>query len=117
MCRVRVLGLSSQYEADWVQLLTHIAGLRDGFGGDYEPMTRDQIVAAILKSDLHHEPGTVHAYSNAGNSLLGAIIEIVSGEPYEKFLCAQLLEPAGMLQTGYKFPRWSKEKLCARLPI
>ena len=93
------------------QLLTHTAGLRDGFGGDYEPMTRDQVVAAILKSDLHHEPGTVHAYSNAGYSLLGAIIEIVSGEPYEKFLRAQLLEPAGMVQTGYKFPRWSKEKL------
>jgi len=93
------------------QLLTHTSGLSEGFGGDYDPMSRDQIVAATLKSKLDHQPGEVHAYSNAGYSLLGAIIEVVSGQPYEEFLQVQLLGPAGMMQTGYKFPQWPKEKL------
>jgi hypothetical protein len=48
----------------------------------------------------------VHYYSNAGYSLLAAIIEIVSGQDYERFLRTSLFEPAGMGQTGDLLVDW-----------
>lgn len=41
-------------------------------------------------------PGTVAAYSNVGYSLLGCIIERVSGEPFERFVAERVLRPLGM---------------------
>jgi len=90
-------------------LLTHSSGLREGFGHDYEVMTRDQIVRAALESELSWEPGDRYRYSNAGYSLLGAIIEIVSGKPYEQYLRDNLFAPAVMTQTGYVLPDWDKD--------
>jgi CubicO group peptidase (beta-lactamase class C family) len=87
-------------------LLTHSAGLEDGFGGDYEEMPRDELVKAALASKLSWAPGTKYRYSNAGYSLLGAIVEKVSGQPYETFLQEKLFKPAGMTKTGYRVPKW-----------
>lgn len=87
-------------------LLTHSAGLKDVFGGDYEEMPRDELVKAALASKLSWAPGTKYRYSNAGYSLLGAIVEKVSGKPYETFLQESLFKPAGMTKTGYRVPKW-----------
>lgn len=87
-------------------LLTHSAGLEDGFGGDYEEMPRDTLVKEALASKLSWAPGTKYRYSNAGYSLLGAIVEKVSGQPYETFLQEKLFKPAGMTKTGYRAPKW-----------
>ncbi len=92
-------------------LLTHSAGLRDAFGDDYEVMTRDSLVALVLGSDLLWEPGLRYRYSNAGYSLLGAIVEKLSGRPYEVFLRDELFEPAGLTQTGYRLPDWPEERV------
>jgi CubicO group peptidase (beta-lactamase class C family) len=87
-------------------LLTHSAGLEDVFGGDYEEMPRDELVKAALASKLLWAPGTKYRYSNSGYSLLGAIVEKVSGKPYETFLQEKLFKPAGMTKTGYRVPKW-----------
>jgi CubicO group peptidase (beta-lactamase class C family) len=92
-------------------LLTHSAGFVDGFGGDYDVMPRDSLVGLALASRLQSEPGTRYAYSNAGYSLLGAIIEIASGRSYEQYLHARLFVPAGMRQTGYTIPDWTDAAL------
>lgn len=92
-------------------LLTHSAGLEDGFGGDYEEMPRDVLVQKALASKLLWAPGTRYRYSNAGYSLLGAVVEKVSGQPYETFLHEQLFKPAGMEKTGYRIPKWKPEEL------
>jgi CubicO group peptidase (beta-lactamase class C family) len=92
-------------------LLTHSAGLRDVFGGDYEVMLRDSLVRLALGSELLWEPGIRYRYSNAGYSLLAAIVEIVSGQPYEVFLHTELFEPAGLTQTGYRLPDWPEEQV------
>jgi CubicO group peptidase (beta-lactamase class C family) len=92
-------------------LLTHSAGLVDGFGHDYEVMSRDSLVELALASRLQWEPGTRYGYSNAGYSLLGAIIEIASGQAYEQYLRARLFAPAGMRQTGYTMPDWTGAEL------
>ncbi|HEV2707390.1 MAG TPA: serine hydrolase [Pyrinomonadaceae bacterium] len=92
-------------------LLTHSAGLQDVFGGDYEVMTRDGIVRAALDSKLMWSPGTRYRYSNSGYSLLGVVIELVSGMSYERFLRTHLFEPAGLKKTGYRLATWSPREL------
>jgi hypothetical protein len=93
-------------------LLTHSAGLESDFGpGDFEAVTRDEIIKRALASKLRSAPGKQYHYSNAGYSLLGAIVEIVSGGGYEAFLHEHLFKPAGMAQTGYRLPKWSSERL------
>ena len=88
-------------------LLTHSAGLVEGLGGDYEPVSREDMVAGALASKLVSTPGTEYHYSNLGYSLLAAIIEKVSGSTYEGFLAQHLFAPAGMRETGYVLPQWA----------
>lgn len=92
-------------------LLTHSAGLEDVFGDDYEVMTRDGLVRAALGSKLRWSPGTKYRYSNSGYSLLGVVIELVSGMPYERFLRAHLFDPAGLKKTGYRLAAWDTKAL------
>lgn len=92
-------------------LLTHTAGLEDVFGGDYEVMTRDGVVRAALGSKLLWAPGTRYRYSNSGYSLLGVVVELLSGMPYEKFLRAHLFDPAGLKKTGYRLASWKPEEM------
>jgi CubicO group peptidase (beta-lactamase class C family) len=90
-------------------LLTHSAGLKSDFGGDYEPATREWIVDQVLQSKLLFAPGQGHRYANSGFSVLAALVEQVSGHPYEAFLREQLWLPAGMTHTGYRLPNWPTE--------
>ena len=92
-------------------LLTHSAGMKDGFGDDYEEMPRDRLVQAALASQLLWPPGTRYQYSNAGYSLLATIVEKVSGQSYETYLREALFKPAGMEKTGYRLPAWKPEEL------
>lgn len=87
-------------------LLTHSAGVPDGFGGDYEEAPRDEVVKKALAAKLLWPPGGGYQYSNAGYSLLGAIVEIASGKPYEAYLQENLFKPAGMTKTGYRVASW-----------
>lgn len=88
------------------QLLSHTAGLIDFTGEDYGPMERDDAVRKALGEPLRFLPGTDYAYSNAGYSVLAAVIERVSGEGYEDFLYENLFAPAGITVTGYRRPNW-----------
>jgi CubicO group peptidase (beta-lactamase class C family) len=83
------------------QLLTHTAGLVNGFGPDYEAVSRGEVVRRAMHSTLASAPGERHAYSNAGYSLLAAIVEIISGATYDAFVRERLFFPAGMVSTGY----------------
>ncbi|PHV14706.1 methicillin resistance protein FmtA [Janthinobacterium sp. BJB303] len=48
-------------------------------------------------------PGSRYAYSNMGYGLLGMVIEKVTGQPYERYLDAQLLQPLGMADSTFGF--------------
>ena len=84
-------------------LLTHTSGIPLDFGNDYEKVSRDEIVRRAMSSALNSVPGKRHAYSNAGFSLLAAIVEIVSGKSFEAFLRDRRFTPAQMGSTGYSF--------------
>jgi CubicO group peptidase (beta-lactamase class C family) len=83
------------------QLLTHSSGFMDVLGDDYDLVTKDEFPQLAFSSSLIFTPGTGYAYSNVGYSLLGIILEKVSGQSYESFLRSQLLTPLGMNATGY----------------
>lgn len=86
------------------QLLTHTSGLPEGIGDDYDPVSRDAMVAGALAAPLESAPGREFAYSNVGYSLLAAIVERVSGVAYDDYLTRNLFQPAGMTRTGYALP-------------
>ncbi len=93
------------------QLLTHSSGLPGGVGPDDEPIEARAYVERVMGTPLQFEPGTGYAYSNAGYSLLGRIVERVSREGYEAFLRDELLLPAGLVETGYVLPEWDRDRL------
>jgi CubicO group peptidase (beta-lactamase class C family) len=43
--------------------------------------------------------------------LLGAIIEIITHQSYERYLHDNLLEPAGITETGYRIPKQSPDEV------
>lgn len=106
------------------QVLRHTSGLADlvGPGGsvvtdydvdafDYALVSRDEFVHRTLASPLRSRPGERNEYSNAGYGLLGAVIEVVSGTPYESFVRGHVLLPAGLERTGYLEPQWDRADL------
>ncbi len=87
-------------------LLTHTSGVVEYLSGDYEPLSRAQAIRIAMEAPLRFEPGSGYGYSNAGYSLLAAIVELVSGQGYEEFLNATFFTPLGMESTGYRVPSW-----------
>ena len=93
-------------------LLTHSSGLESDFSpSDYDPVGREEYVRRALQSKLLFTPGGGYEYSNAGYSLLAAIVEKLSGQPYETYLTERVLKPAGMRETGYKLPKWAPDRI------
>ncbi|MGH2874242.1 MAG: serine hydrolase domain-containing protein [Solirubrobacteraceae bacterium] len=87
-------------------LLTMTSGLLDTLGGDYQPLSREDMLDEAMHSRLLSPPGKAWHYSNVSYSILAAIIEKVSGMGYEPFLARYLFRPAGMRHTGYLLPHW-----------
>lgn len=82
------------------QLLTHSSGIIESTGNDEEQLTRSEFLRRVLDAPLESVPGDVHSYSNAGYSLLAAIIEVQSGLSYEDYLIDEVI-PNGSPMIGY----------------
>jgi CubicO group peptidase (beta-lactamase class C family) len=65
------------------------------------PYSVSDFVKKFASGDLEFEPGTKWNYSNSGYFLLGAIVERVTGKPYEQVLKERIFDPVGMKNTGY----------------
>lgn len=52
---------------------------------------------------VRSRPGTRFSYSNMGYTLLGRVIESVTGQRYERYLDAHLLRPLGMHDSTFGF--------------
>jgi CubicO group peptidase (beta-lactamase class C family) len=84
------------------QLLTHSSGLRIRpilypFEDGEEP-TLPNAVARFGAEGPAAAPGE-YSYNNAGYNTLGAVIEVVSGQPLEQFLTSRIYDPLGMTDT------------------
>lgn len=72
-------------------------------GKPEEEVTPEDMVRYMLSKPLQFEPGTKKSYSGFGYSVLGRVIEKVSGLSYEDYIKTQLTEPLGLhsIQLGH----------------
>ena len=97
------------------QLMTHTAGLTNGWHIEH-PVERDYRDAALYQSaDLHtfigklatlplrFEPGTRYHYSVA-TDVLGALVERLSGQTLEQFFYTRIFKPLAMHDTFFNVP-------------
>ncbi|MDB6079873.1 MAG: penicillin-binding protein beta-lactamase class [Akkermansiaceae bacterium] len=66
-----------------------------------EPQQRKQLLEATLKAPPAYVPGEGWAYSNTGFSIGGAMLEKVTGKPYDRLLTERLFKPLGMTSSGF----------------
>jgi len=87
-------------------LLTHTSGIMHSWNlpGWREtmmvPATLDETLKRFHDKPLIFHPGEKFHYSGVGYFALAKIVEHLSGKGYEQFLEREILEPAGMLNTG-----------------
>jgi CubicO group peptidase (beta-lactamase class C family) len=116
--KIKLDGKLSDYLADYRkdtgervtihQLLNHTSGIpdytnrREFFAeNSRNPYSVPDFVKKFASGDLEFEPGSKFNYSNSGYSVLGAIIEKVTGKSYETVLTERIFKPLGMTNSGY----------------
>ncbi|MYN65795.1 MAG: beta-lactamase family protein [Acidobacteria bacterium] len=86
-------------------LLTHTSGLPREAGApywtgpDYPFPTHEQIVGTLPTQSMLYPPRTYYQYSNLGLTLAGEIVAAASGQPYDDYIRANILDPLGMTST------------------
>ncbi len=103
-------------------LLDHTSGLDDArmwqmFSERPKPDTPLIAAFPVSKSllQIRSRPGAQFSYSNMGYTLLGMIIESVTGDRYEAYLDQHLLVPLGMLDSTFEFTTQEGDDVDARL--
>jgi D-alanyl-D-alanine carboxypeptidase len=61
----------------------------------------DAMLAFIQNLPLHFKPGSRFQYSNSNYLLLGRVVEIVSGMPYERYVAKNIFARAGMRDSSF----------------
>jgi CubicO group peptidase (beta-lactamase class C family) len=90
------------------QLLAQQSGIPDYLEGPdavtaagTQPATYATLLARVSAAPLEFAPGTRYKYSNTNYILLGRIVEVASGEPYERYVREHIFAPAGMTQSAF----------------
>lgn len=91
-------------------LLTHTAGIAD-LSQPQPHATLGEMVAWYGREPLQFQPGSKWKYSTAGINMLGRIVEVVSGTPFEQFLQDRVCAPLGMRDTTF----WPTEAQAPRV--
>jgi CubicO group peptidase (beta-lactamase class C family) len=100
----------SPYRITILHLLTHTAGMPLNRPLEIEDITikRDRtladVVAILSKQKPEFEPGTQFRYYSGGFAILGRIIEVVSGKPFEQFIKERIFDPLGMKDSFFFIP-------------
>lgn len=100
-------ALSQSSQVTIRELLSHTSGYQDYFPQEYIPprTQKPTTVQAILKTwaekPLDFQPGTEWQYFGTNYVIAGRIVEIVSGEPFEKFLTDSVLRPVGIIDATF----------------
>lgn len=90
-------------------LLSHTSGIKSYTGlNGFEltkKLTQKQFIAALAPLPLEFAPGEQYKYCNSGYSLLGYIIDNVSGKNYWEFLGERIFTPLEMTTATNREPR------------
>ncbi|MBI3404937.1 MAG: beta-lactamase family protein [Acidobacteria bacterium] len=98
------------------QLLAHQSGLPQNDAGEGKK-NREQAVAAILAQPLAHAPGGEFLYSNDNYQLSAAIVEVASGKEFPRFVRTELLDVAGLHDTGQRIAGNKQSVAPAQSPL
>ena len=88
------------------RVLSHTSGLPDYLNDKSitsiwdEYASIDKVIKMISKRPVISRPGTEYNYSNTGYIILGKIIEVSSGMPYDQFMKQRFFEPLKMINTS-----------------
>jgi CubicO group peptidase (beta-lactamase class C family) len=87
-------------------LMTHTSGVPalPPKGFDKNSHTLAEVVSAAAQQPLDFEPGSNWSYSNMGIATLGRITEVVSKQPFEKFIGDRMFTPLGMKDSHFFLP-------------
>lgn len=105
------------------QLLTHTSGLAyDDPGPGVNEMYREadlwtvsnlqEFIEKLTRLPLLYQPGTRWHYS-VSMDVLGRLVEVVSGQSYDRFLAERIFEPLGMADTAFSVPAEKADRLAA----
>ncbi len=84
-------------------LMTHHAGLPRDVIKSFQTAAPPRFTDTTAHFDdyLAYQPGQVLSYSNVGLTVLGSLVERISGTPFEQQLRRTLLEPMGMRHSAF----------------
>ncbi len=91
-------------------LLAHTSGIKSYTDmPEWLPLWRkdftvQELIDFFKSQPMQFAPGERWAYNNSGYVLLGAIIEKVSGQPYEQFIQQDIFDRLGMKHSNYDSP-------------
>ena len=109
-------------------LLSHTSGLTYGFFGDtqvdkiyreaglFRSKNLKHFVDNVAKLPLLAHPGEKWNYS-VSTDILGYIVQVVSGKPFEEFLADEIFKPLGMDDTAFWVPEDKIERFVSRYQI
>ena len=97
--------------------MTHTSGLSygpfPGFAELNQKMDKTLAEAMLIYSQqpLEFEPGSKWQYSNVGIAVLGRIIEVSAGMPFEGFIDSRIFQPLGMKDSHFFLPLDKQSRL------
>lgn len=103
--------IQSEMEVTFTHVLSHWSGLTSWPGrgettmknvwSRESPRTLEQVVSGLYSI---RPPETKFEYNNYGYAVAGLLLERISGEPYEKYVCERVLKPLGVTTPHPVFP-------------
>jgi CubicO group peptidase (beta-lactamase class C family) len=92
-------------------VLTHTSGFGE-MTTRLPHLTLAETSRKLAQQPLRFQPGTRWSYSTAGIDVLGRVVEVASGMPFDQFLQKRVLDPLGMKDTSFwiapeKQSRWA----------
>nr|WP_319565594.1 serine hydrolase domain-containing protein [uncultured Rhodoferax sp.] len=87
------------------QLMSHHSGLpRDRLKGFQTPQPQPfaSLLDDLAGEPLAYPPGQVFSYSNVGISLLGTVLQTLSGTPFAQHMQQSVLTPLGMAHSAFE---------------
>jgi CubicO group peptidase (beta-lactamase class C family) len=100
------------------QMMLHSSGIAEDRPTELENITRTfdhtlaEAVTLVAQQPLDFTPGSKWAYSSSGIAVLGRVIEIVSGQPYETYMQRRVFEPLDMRDSSF----FTNHAKVARIP-
>ena len=83
------------------QIVTHTSGIRGGVTEDFDVGSLDSSMTRLMSLPLTGKPGEKWRYSSDAYGILAAIVQNVSGMPFERYMHETILGPAGMSHSGF----------------